>query len=88
MNKGEQERKELNRKLLRRTVASELKDRRRVKALDLGMDFVTLFIALLLADLTVKFLAIDLWFVELIITALIASLVLYVKALFSNKGDN
>lgn len=88
MNKGEQERRELNKKLLRRTVVSELKDRRRVKALDLGLDFFTLFIALLLADLTVKFLAIDLWFVELIITALIASLVLYVKALFSNKGDN
>lgn len=87
-NKGEQERRELNKKLLRRTFKSELKGGGKVKALDFGLDFITLFIALFLADLVVKLLAIDFWFVELIIIALIAALVLYIKALFSNKGDN
>lgn len=85
MNKEEQERRELNKKLLQRTVASELKDGKRVKALDLGLDFVTLFIALLLADLTVKFFAIDLWIVELLIAALIAAVILWVKGIFLNK---
>ena len=55
-NRAEQERKELNKKLLRRTFTSEMKDRKKM-IFKYGIEFVAIFIGLLLTDWIVDWFA-------------------------------
>lgn len=81
-NKGEQERRELNKRLLRRTFKSEIQERRKVSSRNMVIDFVVLFIVLLLAELVTNWFALDSWMVELGIAMLVGIPMFALKSWF------
>ena len=84
-NKAEQERKELNKKFLKKTFISELKSRKKIKLLELVIEFVAISIALILSNIIVNEFSIHFWLVELIIAAGLIMIMLYIGSLFSKK---
>ncbi len=76
-SKAEQERKKLNKKLLKDTFKSEMNEKKKYSATI--SDFVFLFIALSLADLIVRLIHIDYWLIEITITAIILMLLNFVR---------
>lgn len=84
-NKAEQERKELNKKFLKKTFISELKSRKKIKLLELVIEFVAISIALILSNIIVNEFLIHFWLVELIITAGLIMVMLYIGSLLIRK---
>lgn len=84
-NRAEQERKELNKKLLKDTFISEYESRKRLKASEKIVEFIVLFIAFGLSKLIVKMLAIDFWLVEIVIAVVLAMVIHYVESIISGK---
>jgi len=70
-NKGEQERRELNKRLLCRTFKSEMQEKKKGTCKNMVIDFVVLFIVLLLAELITNWFALDFWLAELGIAMLV-----------------
>ena len=62
MSVQEKERKELNRKLIKKTFATESKGKKFI------IEFIGLFIAFLIADLVVEILKIDYWLFDMLIS--------------------
>ena len=87
MNKqrDEKERKELNKKLLKNTFKSEAKNRKKVKTFEYITDFIGIFIALYLADLIVKILSINFWFMDMVINAVLIFVILSISSIFVKK---
>ncbi|BCN30873.1 hypothetical protein [Anaeromicropila herbilytica] len=71
MQKNEKERKELNKKLLKNTFKSEIRNRKKVKPLEYIIDFIGILIAFYLADLIVEILSINFWFLDMVITVVL-----------------
>ena len=81
-NKGEQERRELNKRLLSRTFKCEMQDRRKISAKSMVIDYAVLFIVLLLAELVTNWFALDSWMVELGIAMLVGIPMFALKSWF------
>ncbi len=75
--KAEQERKELNKKLLKNTFNSELREKK--KSSPAIIDFIFLFIALGLADLIVSSFKIDFWLIEITLATVFAMILFFVR---------
>lgn len=84
-NISEQERKELNKKLLKRTFVSEIKSEKKEKLLKIVIDCVCLFMAFLVTDLIVEKLQIDFWLFDMIISVVFAMIMLFVSEIFVKK---
>jgi len=76
-SKAEQERKVLNKKLLKDTFKSEMNEKKKYQATI--SDFVFLFIALCLADLFIKLIKIDYWLIEILIATIILMILNFVR---------
>lgn len=70
-NREEQERRELNKRLLGRTVKSELQEKRKVVNSEMLVDFVVLFVVLFAAEAITNWLAVESWLIELGIAVLV-----------------
>lgn len=84
-NKNEKERKELNKKLLKKTFVSEVKSRRKIKFIEFVIDCIAVFIACFLSDMVVEKLSISNWFLEIAITAGLVMLMLFVDTVLVGK---
>ncbi len=84
-NVSEQERKKLNKKLLKRTFVSEIKSGKKEKMLKIVIDFVCLFMAFFVADLIVERLQIDFWLFDMLISVVFAMIMLFVSEIFVKK---
>lgn len=80
-NRAEQERRDLNKKLLKRTLASEFKARRKESVLEFVMEFIALFIAFGVSDWMVQKLSIHSWLIEITITVVLVMVVRYIELL-------
>lgn len=87
-NISEQERKELNKKLLKRTFVSEIKSGKKEKLIKFVIDFVCLFIAFFVADLIIESLQIDFWFFDMIVSIVLAMIMLFISEIFVKKLKN
>jgi hypothetical protein len=83
--KNEKERKELNKKLLKDTFKSEVKNRKRVKIFEYIIEFIGIFIALHLADLIVEKLSINFWFMDMVINAVLIIVILSISSIIVRK---
>ena len=84
-NKAEQERKELNKKLLKGTYKSELKNRKKMTIFNFLINFVVIFIGLFLANLVIEMLSIDFWLLYMSISVLIVMGALYIASLLVQR---
>lgn len=90
-SRAEQERKELNKKLLKDTFISEYEDRKRVKFSEKFIDFIALFIAIALSKFIVEMLSINFWLVEIIIAVVLVMGIRYTEEIIVRtfgKGKN
>lgn len=85
-NISEQERKELNKKLLKKTFISEIKSTGTEKNLKIIIYFISLFIALLISDLIIESLHIDFVIFDIFITAVIIMVLLFVGEILIEKS--
>lgn len=84
-NISEQQRKELNKKLLKRTFVSEIKSGKKEKILKIVIDFVSLFIAFCIADLIVEILQIDFWLFDMVVSIVFVMIMLFISEIFVKK---
>ena len=82
-NTSKQERKELNKKLLKKTFFSEFKSETKKRMS--WIDFICAFIACLVAELIVKGLQIDFWLLDAVISIPIITIILFVLGVFVEK---
>ena len=85
---SEQERKELNQKLIKQTFVSEIKSRKKEKLVKFVIEFVCLFIAFVVSDLIVTILQIDFWALDMAISIVFVMVMLYVSKILTNKFTN
>ena len=76
--KNEIERKALNKRLLKNTFISEVKNREKPRIIEYLFDFVGIIIAQYLADSIVDTLSIHSWFIDLFIKTVLIFVVLFV----------
>ena len=81
-NTSEQERKKLNKKLMKNTFVSELKSE--IKKFKVK-DFIITIIGFLVADIIVEVLHIDFWLLDIVASILIIILVIFVLNMFNIK---
>ena len=84
-NSSEQERKELNKKLIKQTFVSEIKSRKKEKLVKFVIEFVCLFIAFVVSDLIVTILQIDFWFLDMVVSIIFVMIMLYVTNIVTDK---
>lgn len=84
-NTSEQERKELNKRLLKRTFIGEIRNRKKGKKVKVVLDFICYFIAFSVADLIDARLQIDFWLLEIVIYIVIAMIMLFVSEIIVEK---
>ncbi len=84
-NKAEQERKELNKKLLKDTYKSELKNRRKMTIFNFLINFVVIFIGLSVSNLVIEILSIDFWLIDMSVTVLIVMGTLYIASILVQR---
>lgn len=82
---NEKERKELNKKILKDTFKSEVKNRKKVKIFEYIIEFIGIFIALHLADLIVEKLSINFWFMDMVINAVLIIVILSISSIIVRK---
>ena len=87
-NISEKERKELNKKLIKRTFVSEIKSRKKEKLLKIVIDFICLFIAFFAADLVVERLQIDFWLFDMVVSIVFVMIMLFISEIFVEKLKN
>ncbi len=87
-NKTEQERKELNKKLLKTTFASEMKNKRKTNSVERMVQFLCLFIALLLSELIVGTLEIEFWLTEVVVSLVLVTVILFIETKIVDKIQN
>ena len=81
-NTSEQERKKLNKKLMKNTFVSEFKSEiKKIKV----KDFIFTIIGFLVADIMVEVLHIDFWLLDFVASILIITLVVFVLNMFNIK---
>lgn len=81
-NTSEQERKKLNKKLMKNTFVSEFKSEiKKIKV----KDFIFTIIGFLVADIMVEVLHIDFWLLDIVASILIIILVIFVLNMFNIK---
>ena len=73
MDKSEQERKELNRKLIKRTFASEIKEKRKCSGnvISFIIDFIIFFVAFLIEEIIVDSFFEDCFWIRVIVLAIV-----------------
>lgn len=84
-NKAEQERKELNKKLLKGTYKSELKNRKKMTIFNFLINFVVIFIGLSASNLIIEILPIDFWLLDMGVSVLIVMGALYIASILVQR---
>ncbi len=82
-NISEQERKELNKKLIKRSFVSEFKNG--IKTEMNVIDLICAIIACIVADVIVEILQIDFWLLDMVISIPIIAIILFVLEIFVEK---
>ncbi len=84
-NKSDQERKKLNKKLLKDTFVSVFKSREKITFLEIVIDFIAAFIACFLSDCIVQRLSIGFWLIDIVITAGFLVIMLFIGTMLFKK---
>ena len=84
-NRAERERKELNKKLLKRTFTGEMKDRKKM-VFKYGIEFVAIFIGLLFTDWIVDWFAWESEMVRIVIGVVIIVIMQWVGSFLVDRG--
>ena len=84
-DKVEQERKELNKKLLKRTFISEYKKNQKFDFWGILIDIVALFIALSLSNFVCEIFNVEFWQLDVLITAILVILLLSLAEFLMGK---
>ena len=76
--KAEQERKELNKKVIKKTFFSEIRQKKSKKSLTAIIDFICFSISFILSDLIVEYFKIDFWLIEIVFQAVLAMSIYFI----------